>query len=83
MSKCERCIIIESVFGLRDPLPPRVASLDAEFSTLHAKDDHDQAFLEAKGDTDPFPRVIDESNRHDQIVQDATLEQLHLRKPVR
>lgn len=83
MCKCERCTIIESAFGLRDPLPPRVASLDVEISTLHAKDDHDQALLEAKGDTDLFPRVTDDSNRYDKIVQDAALEQPHMRNPVR
>ena len=27
---CERCTIIETAFGLKHPLPPRVASLDAE-----------------------------------------------------
>ncbi|CAD6592390.1 MAG: hypothetical protein ASARMPRED_006247 [Alectoria sarmentosa] len=28
---CERCTIIECAFGSRDPLPPRIASLDADY----------------------------------------------------
>lgn len=32
---CERCTTIESAFGSRDPLPPRVASLDAETLDVH------------------------------------------------
>ena len=35
---CERCTIIESAFGLKDPLPPRVASLDVQTPIPDSKD---------------------------------------------
>ena len=39
---CERCTIIESALGLRDPLPPRVASLDTQTPIPDSKDpDHE------------------------------------------
>ena len=43
MAICERCTIIESAFGLKDPLPPRVASLDAETTIPYPKADHEES----------------------------------------
>ena len=52
---CERCTIIESAFGLRDPLPPRVASSNAETTITDLEDGHNLRFP-AKDDTDvSFP----------------------------
>ena len=53
LAMCDRCATIESAFGLRDPLPPRVATLDAETvvnTTPSAKADHERS-LPAKNDT--------------------------------
>ena len=56
---CERCTIIESAFGLKDPLPPRVASLDASTAITYAKYDHGQS-LSVKDEFHPVPATLHE-----------------------
>ena len=79
---CDRCKIIKTAFGLRDPLPPRVASLDADLPTLtnivpYAKADDDQIHS-AKKDTDLSPPVQDDSYRVPQAADNDAITQLCL-----
>ena len=63
---CERCTIIESAFGLRDPLPPRVASLDAGNTIPSAEEDNDGHLLPIKDERNSLspasPPSINDSN---------------------
>ena len=42
---CARCSTLVRAFGLRDPLPPTIASLDAETTILSAEEDNDGHLL--------------------------------------
>ena len=84
---CERCTIIESAFGLRDPLPPRVASLDAEATITYAKDEDDQSLAVENGSDLSVSvengsylslRVRDEFKRVPRTVHDAGFDQLRV-----
>ena len=77
MARCERCTIIESAFGLKDPLPPRVASLDAETTIPYPEDGHDDS-LQSNHETGPTLLVKDDFNRVPRKLPDATFDPLWL-----
>ena len=84
MATCGRCTILNSAFGLKDPLPPRVASLDAEAAIPYLHDDRNQSVPApaAEQGVHSLP-AKDQSNRVPRTVNDSAFNQLWLPEGVR
>ena len=57
MCECERCTVIECAFGSRDPLPPRIVSLD-ENPTLHPAREVDDTSSGDESASHPKPSAL-------------------------